>query len=236
MQGLCNARARRARDTFSASPSILDPPIVYTLYGSLGSGSAAIEVALRACRLPYRVVRASTWEPDSALDELARANPLRQIPTLVLPDGAVLTESAAILIHLGLVAPEGGLLPPAPAERAQAIRGLVFIAANCYAAIGINDYPERWTTASGPAALDKLRQGARRQLHRSWEVFADTFAATPWLGGSAPGALDFLAAVVSKWAGTRAHLGAHRPGLLEVLKRIEAHEAVAPVFGEHWPG
>lgn len=208
---------------------------MYTLYGSRGSGSAAIEMALRACELPFRIVRASTWEPDSAIDELARVNPLRQIPTLVLPDGSVLTESAAILIHLGLVAPGGGLLPQAPAARAQAIRGLVFIAANCYAAIGINDYPERWTTASAKSSHEKLREGARGRLHHSWEVFADTFAATPWLSGSAPGALDFLAAVVSKWAGTRAHLKAHRPALLEVLQRIEADGVVAPVFREHWP-
>src|SRR5687768_2819985 len=130
-------------------------PMVYTLYGSRGSGSAAIEVALRACQLSYKVVRASTWEADSALDELARVNPLRQIPTLLLPDGSVMTESAAILIHLGLVAPEGRLLPQDVAPRAQAIRGLVFIAANCYSAIGINDYPERWTTASTQPAQEK---------------------------------------------------------------------------------
>jgi GST-like protein len=208
----------------------------HTLYGSLGSGSAAIEIALRACGLPYAVVRASTWEPDSAVDALARVNPLRQIPTLVLPDGSVLTESAAILIHLGLVAPEGRLLPGDAGARAQAIRGLVFIAANCYAAIGINDYPERWTAATSPGAHDKLRQGARRQLHRHWEVFADTFPATPWLSGETPGALDFLAVVVSKWAGTRAHLEVHRPELLAVLRDIETHPVVAPVLGEHWPG
>ena len=205
---------------------------MYTLYGSLGSGSAAVEMALHACQLPFTVVRASTCEPDSALEELARVNPLRQIPTLVLPDGSVMTESAAILIHLGLVAPEGRLLPVSPSARAQAIRGLVFIAANCYSAIGINDYPERWTAGSH----DKLRQGARRQLHRHWEVFADTFPATPWLSGDAPGALDFLAAVVSKWAGTRAHLEAHRPALLATLQRLEAHAGVAAIVRAHWPG
>ena len=62
---------------------------MHTLYGSRGSGSAAIEVALERCGLPYRVVRAATWEPDSALDELGRVNPLRQIPTLVLRDSSV---------------------------------------------------------------------------------------------------------------------------------------------------
>lgn len=207
---------------------------MHTLYGSRGSGSAAIEVALKRCAIPFRVVRASTWEQDSAIEELANVNPLRQIPTLVLPDGTALSESAAILIHLGLAYPKGGLLPERASQRAKTIRGLVFIASNCYAAIGINDYPERWTTATTKPAREKVRQAARTGLHRSWEIFADTFDANPYLCGDAPGALDYLAAVVSKWAGTRAHLAKHRPQFLETIGRIEAHEWVAPVFREHW--
>jgi len=207
----------------------------YTLYGTQGSGSAAIEIALAACRQPFEQVTASSWQPESAQRELTRLNPMRQIPTLVLPDGSVLTESAAILIHLGLAHPRSGLLPTAAVPRAQAIRGLVFIAANCYAAISISDYPERWTTATTRPALDKLRQGTRRQLHRHWEVFADTFAAAPYMTGKTPGALDFLAAVVSRWAGTRAHLAKARPRFAATLRRIEAHALVKPVFAAHWP-
>ena len=207
----------------------------YTLYGTRGSGSAAIEIALAACRQPFELVTASSWEPESAQRELARLNPMRQIPTLVLPDSSVLSESAAILIHLGLTHPGSGLLPKAASARAQAIRGLVFIAANCYSAIGIIDYPERWTTATTRPALDKVRQGTRRQLHRHWEVFADTFGAAPYLTGKAPGALDFLAAVVSRWGGTRAHLAKARPRFAATLRRIEAHALVKPVFAAHWP-
>jgi GST-like protein len=208
--------------------------MTYTLYGSRGSGSAAVEVALRACGLAYRQVRASTWEADSAIQELGHINPMRQIPTLVLPDGGVMTESAAILIHLGLIVPQSMLLPQTTSAKAQAIRGLVFIAANCYSVIGINDYPQRWTTASTKPAQERVRQGARRQLHRSWEIFADTFPAYPYLSGATPGALDFLAAVVSKWAGTRDHLAKQRPGFRQVMQRVEAHESAAPVFREHW--
>jgi glutathione S-transferase len=56
-------------------------------------------------------------------DALARINPLKQIPTLVTPDGQVLTESAAILIHLGLEFPASALLA---GNRAQILRGLVY--------------------------------------------------------------------------------------------------------------
>ena len=39
---------------------------------------------------------------------------MRQVPALVLPDGEVLTESAAILIWLADRYPEGGLAPSQP--------------------------------------------------------------------------------------------------------------------------
>ena len=207
----------------------------YTLFGFKGAGSAAVEMALEAAAMPYRIVNAASWEPSSALDELRAANPLLQIPTLLLPDGSVLTESAAILLHLGLdTASAGRLLPADYAARAQAIRGLVYIAANCYSAIGIIDYPQRWTGIDDEAGQEAVKQGARKQLHRHWEIFADTFPANPFLSGEQPGALDFLAVVVSKWAGTRAHLAQHRPAMADALRRIETHDVVAPVFRRHW--
>lgn len=117
-----------------------------TLCGSRNSGSAAIEMALRAAAVPYTVVRASEWGADSAQAELLQANPLGQVPTLVLADGTVLTESAAILIHLGLAHPG-----------------------------------HRISAGLAPARAE-------------------------------PGALAFLAVVVSRWSGTRLHLAAHGAG------------------------
>lgn len=209
---------------------------MWTLYGSNGSGSAAVEMALLLCGRPYRVQRASTWEPDSDLAGLQQANPLGQIPTLVLDDGRVMSESAAILIHLGLTHPDSGLLPDDGAARAQVLRGLVFIAANCYAAIGVIDYPERWLPDGSDAVLKRLRAGARARLHHCWSIFATQFPATQeFLGGARPGALDLLAAVVSRWSGARAHLGGQHPQLHALLLRVQAHAPLAPVFRRHWP-
>lgn len=208
---------------------------MYTLYGSRGSGSAIVEAALERCGLEFRQVRASAWEDDSAIDELRRVNPLAQIPTLVMPDGSVMTESAAILVHLGLQHPQSALLPLDESARAQTLRGVVFIAANCYSAISASDYPERYTTEDGDEARASVREAARRMLHRHWEIFADQFPATPYLSrASVPGALDLMAAVVSKWSGARAHLAKHRPEFSALLKRIENHPSVQPVLARHF--
>lgn len=205
-----------------------------TLYGSRGSGSAAVEAALVLLGRPFRAVRASTWEDDSAQAELRAVNPLGQIPTLVLEDGSVMTESAAILAHLGLEHPASGLLPAEASARAQALRGLVFIAANCYAAISVIDYPERWLAEPDDAGCQRLRRGTRERLHQHWSLFADQFGSR--LGtGERPSALDLLASVVSRWSGTRAHLAKERPDCHARLQAVDHHPAVAEVFARHWP-
>jgi GST-like protein len=208
---------------------------VLTLYGAPGSGAAAVEAALLIAGLPYRTVEAATWLKDSALDALRSVNPLGQIPTLQLDDGSVLTESAAILIHLGLTYPQAGLLPTDAAARAQAIRGLVYIAANCYAAIGIIDYPERWCADCDEATAKRIRTGARARLHALWTTFADMFPPRPYLNGVQPGALDLLAAVVSRWSGARAHLATHRPALHDCLRAIDNDPRLVALFARHWP-
>ena len=75
-----------------------------------------------------------------------------------------------------------------------------------------------------------VRSAARSQLHRQWEIFADLFPASPYFSGERPGALDFLAAVVSKWSGTRGHLTTARPKFLATLHAIEQHPDAATVF------
>lgn len=208
---------------------------MYTLVGYKGSGSAAIECALTLADQPFRLVEAASWDADSDLAELTRLNPLQQIPTLVTPAGTVMSESAAMLVHLGLAHPASGLLPADAEARAAVLRGLTYIAANCYSAISISDYPERWLAEPGEAAAANLRRGTLAQLYRHWEVFAGLYTATPHLHGAEPGALDLLAATVTRWSGTRAHLKAHCPAFLATLERTDRHPRLQAVWARHWP-
>lgn len=205
---------------------------MYTLYGIDESGSCMIEIALQRCAVPWRRIDASSWEDSEGSDALARINPLKQVPTLVTPEGQVLTESAAILIHLGLEFPASDLLG---GNRAQILRGLVYIAANCYSAVGIIDYPQRWLGNVDDAAQAQLVSGTRRYLHQAWVVFAEQFADQLFAPGNVPNALGIMAAAVSRWDAAREVLNNLAPGFAQTLAQVDADPVVAPVFARHWP-
>ena len=209
---------------------------MYTLYGKKGSGSASTEAALTIIGAPYRIVETASWATNAAFDDLLKINPLGQIPTLVLPDGSVLSESAAILIHLGDAHPErtaAGRTPRRARRRSAGSSSSRPIAMPRSASSISRALRARMRDE---ATQERIRAGTRERLHQYWEMFADLFPARPWLGGETLGALDLYAAVVSKWSGSRAHLAEGAAGFpRRCCMRIEADPRVAAVFAQHWP-
>jgi len=89
-----------------------------------------VAIALRMYAMPYEH---RAWSVFSQASEIAAYNPLKRVPTLVLDDGEVLIESAAILDWLDeLAGPQKALIAQAGAERRQALKV-------CALASGLND-------------------------------------------------------------------------------------------------
>ncbi len=90
--------------------------------------SMAVQAALEEIGAPYERI----WVGREA-DDVARfrtMNPTGRVPALALPDGTVLFESAALLIHLALSHPTSGLAPPPGGSRHAAfLQWMVFLSA-----------------------------------------------------------------------------------------------------------
>jgi len=79
-----------------------------------------VAIALRRYQLSYEHRPWSVWANAT---EIARFNPLRRVPVLVLDDGVALVESAAILDAVDLlVGEERALLPRTGLDRREALR------------------------------------------------------------------------------------------------------------------
>src|SRR5271170_4777073 len=107
---------------------------MYTLYGRPGSGSMAVQVALEEMGAPYERVWVGRDEADVA--RFRATNPTGRVPALMLPDGSIMFESAAMLIYLAQRdAPSS--LAPSPGTRGHAafLQWMVFLSANVYEAV-----------------------------------------------------------------------------------------------------
>ena len=139
-----------------------------TIYGAAGSGSVPVEAALTLLGIPFEVVEAPTWAGPDEQAKVAPVNPMKQIPTLVLPSGEVMTESAAMLIGLADLHPQAKLAPsPTDPGRSQFLRWMVFIPASIYSLFWIRDDPSRM-------AADKAHETL--VVERAAERIADCWA------------------------------------------------------------
>ncbi|MGE3740443.1 MAG: glutathione S-transferase family protein, partial [Geminicoccaceae bacterium] len=106
---------------------------MYTLYWSADSGAFAIQAVLEELAAPYRREIVDTARGEQRAPDYLAINPMAQVPALRLPDGTVITETGAMLMHLCDVHPAHGLLPaPGTASRAVANRWLFWLATGLY--------------------------------------------------------------------------------------------------------
>lgn len=210
----------------------------YILYGDTGSGSATVEMALAEIGAPVEL-RAVPLSAEAQLaPEYRRINPMGRLPTLILPDGMVMTESLAILLILADRHPAAGLLPEAgSAGRARALRWMVLAGAEGYPHVTRYDYPARFTSQpSDTGAIRRHAQEMYRELWRLVEAEAGLGGdpASPYLLGARFSLADIYLAVLSRWLEGADWLPANCPRLAALARAVAARPAIAPVWSRHF--
>jgi GST-like protein len=227
---LANQRQALARPKIGA----MGTDGTFILHGRPGWGSAIVEAQLAFYGLPFTMVEhGDLFDSEDARSALRPLNPLTQVPTLVLPDGQVMTESAAITLHLADLAGSDALVPgPQAAERAAFLRWLVYLVANVYPTFTYADIPERFVkdAAAAPAFAEEL--GTYRR--RLWGI-VEGAAGLPWLLGDRMTALDIYLAVMTHWGPRKPWFADNAPRLTMAAQRAAALPAVAPVIARNFP-
>lgn len=198
------------------------------LYGIRGWGSAITETMLAWVGQPYDFVDVEGFDaPGPARDRLSAVNPLAQVPALVLDDGSVMTESAAITLFLADSHPQ--LAPKAGSpDRGRFLRLLVWLVANVYPTFTYGDYPQRWT----PTAPQELVQAVRR-YRKDLYLWLDGEVVGPFILGPAPSALDLYMAVMTQWGPRQAWFERNAPRLTGVAARARELPGVGAVMARN---
>lgn len=207
-----------------------------TLFGAPGSGAVAVEAALTLIGEPYDLVDAITWDPDDPQsgDQVLEANPMRQVPTLVLPSGEVLTESAAILIWLAEAYPAARLAPaPGAPGRGQFLRWMSFVSASIYSLYWVKDEPSR--LAPDRAAQKALVDRSHLRIAECWRIMGAQIRPGRYLLGDELSVLDLYVATVSRFRPRRERFYAEAPSMAAAIRRVDTDARLTDLWAARMP-
>ncbi|RMD63520.1 MAG: glutathione S-transferase family protein [Alphaproteobacteria bacterium] len=206
----------------------------YRLYWSERTGAFAPAAVMAELELPCEAVRIE----KAAREEAAyRAlNPMGQIPTLVLPDGRVMSESAAIVLYMAQQVPDSGLVPKASeAIHPLFLRWLFFCQCNLYETVLRFAYPARYTDGDDVAAVADVRSAAAARMDALWDIVAAAIgdgsdSGPPYFFAARFTVLDIYIAMLSAWHPDPPALLRRLPVLARLVGATVARPAIAPLW------
>ncbi|HKV13671.1 MAG TPA: glutathione S-transferase family protein [Reyranella sp.] len=206
----------------------------YRLYGRAGWGSTIVEAQLVWYGLPFAFEPVGDlFKSPDARTRLEKVNPLAQVPTLVMPDGSVMSESAAITLLLADITGQDTLVPkPGAPERAKFLRWLVFLVANIYPTFTYADDPARFVSVN--AARDPFRAATDAYAQRLWRQ-VNGEAGAPYFLGERFSALDIYIAVMTRWRPKRGWFEIEAPRLFAIARHADQIPELRPVWTRNWP-
>ncbi|KLO20447.1 hypothetical protein SCHPADRAFT_923602 [Schizopora paradoxa] len=208
----------------------------FTLFHAPGSGSTFSLALLQALNVPHEVVSLNFEARDEDSPEASRlkqTNPLCQFPTLVSPEGAVMTEMGGIALYLHdqFAANTPWSKRDLTAEQlALFYRLMFFIPGNIYPTIAAIDFPERFIVIPSSADLHVTMEAAVGWVME--KGLENREAMYKVLEG-------IIAAESTRRGGERKYcLGTEHPTIPDVYITLMAHYSPRPRFGwlkEHCP-
>jgi len=204
----------------------------YRLYGWRKTGSMAAEAALAEAGVEYDFVPVSRKTDENLTEEFRKINPRQQLPALMLPDGSIMTEGAAMLLHIGDAFPEAQLIPkPGSSARAQHDRWLAFFAVNVYEGELRQLRPSRYTTEPGGA--DGVKSAADAYVERHFHIYNDILGDGPYLFGDHFTMIDIYVWMLAQWM-EQPWLAQHCPKVKRLADTAMTRPLIAPIQKAHF--
>ena len=168
------------------------------LYGSRSTASLVVHWLLIELGIAYELRMLDFDRREQKSPEYLAINPQGRVPTLLIDD-QVLTESAAIAMHLADLHPQAGLAPAiGTPQRAAYYRWMLFGAYTLMPAYRAWFYPDE---PAGEANGEAARASARASLEAAWQQVDDHLATNgPYLLGAQRSAADFLFTMLMRWS------------------------------------
>ncbi|MEJ6021144.1 glutathione binding-like protein [Ramlibacter sp. PS4R-6] len=184
------------------------------LYFTPGYCSLAVHIALREAGARFELVKV---DPTAA--SFRDVNPRGYVPVLELDDGSRHTEAAALLQHVGDLAPAGALIPPAGTrERFLVNQSLTFVSSELHKVFS------PWLFHKETA--DSTAKAVREKLQARFAELDAHFAKHEWLATNRFTVADAYAFAILNWIPWVGLSTAKYPSLAAYIDRVRARPFV----------
>ena len=189
----------------------------WRILGCRGCGSTIAEAALTLAGIPYEREEAD-YDNEQGRARLLQFNPLAQVPTAIMPDGKVMTETAAIVLHV------------MPTNDPELLRWLMFFVCAIYPTFTYGDFPKKWAPSGG----NELRETTDAHREKLWR-YVETVAHGPWFLAERS-ILDVYISVMTRWRPRREWFAKECPKLHAIATAVDADSRLAGVWATNFDG
>ena|GEM_PF-908034 len=167
----------------------------YILYFDFLTSAFVPHVLLDELGAEYELAHVDTTIDAHETSEFRALNPNMLIPTLGLQDGRTFGENGAILLMLGDLHPESGLVPGIEdSDRPFFLHWLFALATTGHTTIRRFSYPEEYTVDQ--SAQRATTDAAWLQLLKFFDALEDAISGNPWFMERGFGPLDIYTIMV----------------------------------------
>jgi glutathione S-transferase len=200
----------------------MEPVLLYGIPQGCSFGSI---VALEWLGQPYRLCRINMLQ-DMQSDLYARFHPGRKTPALLLEDGTVLTESAAILQNIATRGISKGLgFAQGTRDFDRLNQHIAFLTTTYFAAFGPLWHAYKMDKSSEVAGV--LREVGRETVAKANEQLESMLADREWLTGPRKSLADAYFIGLARWGKYhRVVAPGQYPNVDRLIERLEADPAV----------
>jgi GST-like protein len=198
------------------------------VFSSKNTGSAIAEAFLTLAGIPFVRIEVDYESKEEVERLIAPHNPLGEFPTLLLPDGQVLTETLAIAHYVETRSSAAKLIPE---SSVPFLRWSTFLISSIYPTFTYGDEPRDWV-ADEKGAL-QLRDSTEKQRQFLWRQI-EAVAGAPYFLGSEFSAIDIYLCVMTYWRPRRDWFRAQCPKLHAIAVKLDGDPRLAEVWKHHF--
>lgn len=195
--------------------------------GTKGCGSAIAEIFLKLGEIRYDRDEVDYGQAGPGRDRLLDLNPLAQVPTILLANGTILTETLAVAHYVNRLKPQLGLVPKDIEDFVFFERWSVFIVSALYPTFTYGDEPTKWVVNEDCGQL--LRHSTDEHRKKLWMIL-EAQTRGPYFIGAAMTAIDIYFAVMANWRPGKEWIRQHCPKVNLIADIISQRPEIADVW------